>query len=412
MNQTKLRLIPALIAIAFSGSAAAAGFQLIEQNASGIGNSFAGSAVVAENASTIFYNPAGMTQLRSREVSVGMSVVKPSFNFTNNGSSGTGTFTGNGSDGGSLAFLPNAYLSWALTKDLYLGLGMGAPFGLMTEYDSTWLGSAHSIKFDIKTYNLNPSVAYRVNDWLSLGAGINYMIMEAEYVKRAATLGPLSGVLATLKADDAAWGWNVGAIFKLSDASKLGVSYRSKVKQNLEGDISASPAAFPSSAAKAALELPDIAILSLTHKLNSHWELLGDVSWTGWSSIPKVDIVAANPALNSTLDTAFEDSWRVALGANYQLNNMTKLKFGVAYDQTPVPDAAHRLVSLPDNDRTWLSLGAQWRPTKDVTLDVGGAYLFVKDTEINNVGGLGKGTVKGDYDSNVWILGAQLSMAF
>jgi long-chain fatty acid transport protein len=401
----KSRLIPALVALAFSGSASAAGFQLIEQNASGIGNAYAGSAAVAENASTIFFNPAGMTQLQAREFSLGISVVRPSFKFTDNGSI-AGLLSGNGNDGGTLAYIPNGYFSWALNKDLYFGIGFSGPFGLMTEYDSTWLGAAQSISFDIKTYNINPSIAYRVNDKLSIGFGISWMRMEAEYIKRFAD-SPVAP-LTTLTADDDSWGWNVGALFNVSPTTKVGVSYRSTVKQNLDGNLTV--AGVTSFGAKADIELPDTFIISTTQKLSDKWEMLGDISWTGWSSVPKVDIIRkADGAVVQRLDTAFNDSWRVALGANYQLNNAWKLKFGIAFDQTPVPDASHRLVSLPDNDRTWLSFGAQWKPSKEGTLDLGASYLFVKDTDINAVGAT---TVKGTYDSNVWILGAQYSRSF
>lgn len=404
------RLIPALVALAFSGSTLASGFQLIEQNASGIGNAYAGSAAVAENASTIFFNPAGMTQLQAHEYSLGISAVKPSFKFTNNGSTvpilGPVSLAGNGGDGGSMGFIPNGYLSWALNKDVYLGVGLSGPFGLMTEYDNTWLGAAQSTKFEIKTYNINPSIAYRVNDKLALGFGLNWMRMEAEYVKRAAaaTIAPM----ATLNADDDSWGWNIGALYHVSPTTKVGVSYRSQVKQNLTGTLKTSSGL--SSGAKADITLPDTLIVSVVQKLNSDWEMLGDISWTGWSSVPKVDILSS--LANQTLNTAFNDTWRIAVGANYQLNNAWKLKFGVAYDQTPVPDAAHRLVSLPDNDRTWISFGAQWKPSKEGTLDIGAAYLFVKDTDINAVSASTGTTVKGSYDSSVWVLGVQYSRSF
>ena len=158
------------MAILFSGSAWASGFQLIEQNASGLGNAYAGSAAVAENAGTIYFNPAGMTQLQPREFSVGVSLIRPSFKFSNNGSAnplafGGGTATGtDGGDAGGWNALPNGYLSWELTKDIYAGIGLGAPFGLATEYESAWFGRYQSVKFDIKTYNVNPSLAYRINE--------------------------------------------------------------------------------------------------------------------------------------------------------------------------------------------------------------------------------------------------------
>ncbi len=423
--KTIARLIPLVAAGLASGQAAAAGFQLLEQNASGIGNSYAGSAAVAENASTIFFNPAGMTQLKDREVSVGMSAVRPTFKFDNRGSSvGVLGTAGEGNDAGSWAFIPNAYMSWALTKNLYAGLGIGAPFGLVTEYDNPWLGGAQAIKFDIKTVNLNPSLAYRINDKISVGGGLSYQKMKVEYIRQATvTSAALAATTATLSADNDAWGWNVGALFTLSPTTKVGVSYRSSIKHDLKGDLSVSgpaagaSAALTTGAAKADVELPETFILSVAQTLNDKWEMLGDVSWTGWSSIPKVDIVRTSGALNGvtvqTLDTKFRDTWRFALGTNYRLNEQVKLKFGIAYDQSPVQSDQHRLVSLPDSNRTWLSTGAQIKVSKDSMVDLGAAYLRVAESHIdNNQTALGRGRVTGVYDARVWILGAQYSMAF
>lgn len=425
------RLITALLAVAFAGTASAAGFQLWEQNGSGLGNAYAGSAAVADNASTVYFNPAGMTQLRDREVSLGGALVKTNFEFTNNGSS-TGVLAGDGGNGGSLGFIPNAYMSWAVAKDLYVGLGIGAPFGLMTEYDNPWTGAAQAIKFEIKTVNVNPSIAWRANDWVSLGFGVNWQKVDAEYTRAVATLTPgLAGSTARLNLSDDAWGWNAGALFNLGPATKVGVSYRSAIKYETTGDVkvtsNGSAAANATTAAlnaggassntKASIKLPDTFILSATHKLNDRWEMLGDISWTGWSSLPKVDILRASGQLAQRLDTDFRDTWRVAVGANYALNDAWKLKMGIAYDQTPVKNAEHRLVSLPDNDRTWFTLGAQWKPSKATTVDVGGAYLYVKDADINNdqrsaVATQNRGLVKGSYEDSAWILGAQFSMAF
>ncbi|WP_068809420.1 OmpP1/FadL family transporter [Thauera phenolivorans] len=425
MRKTTLaRILPVAMLALGSGSAAAAGFQLLEQNASGIGNAYAGSAAVAENASTIYFNPAGMTQLQARELSVGLSLVRPSFKFTDQGSD-AGVLSGGAQDAGDWAALPNAYLSWSLNEDVYLGIGLGAPFGLITEYNRDWVGSAHSIKFDIKTYNINPSIAWRVNEKVSLGFGLNWQRMEAEYVRRAGIYPapiagrPLSTSFATLDADDDSWGWNVGALFSVSEATKFGVSYRSTVKHKLEGSLSVDgpvPAfnAAATSGAYADVELPDTFILSATHRLDPKWELLGDLSWTGWSSIDKVDINRSSGTLAQRLDTDFQDTWRVAVGANYQLNDAWKLKFGLAYDETPVKNAEKRLTSLPDNDRIWFSFGGQWKPTRASTLDLGAAYLYVDDTRINNGSAAdpSKGLVKGEYDSSVVILGAQYSMSF
>jgi long-chain fatty acid transport protein len=428
MKNIKSILLPALVSTAFSGSAGAAGFQLLEQNASGLGNAYAGSAAVAENASTIFYNPAGMTQLKAREYSVGITLVQPSFKFSDSGTSVGATGAGNGGDGGQLGVLPNGYLSWAYDKDLYLGISLGAPFGLMTKYSDPWLGAAQSTSFDVKTYNINPSIAYRINETVSIGGGVSWQRLEAVYKRRAGDSTLLSGVLdatpVRLGLKDEAWGWNVGALFSLSPASKLGISYRSRIKYDATGKVEASgPSStvngLGTSDAKASIELPDTFIASLTHQYSDQWEALADLSWTGWSSIPKIDVVrtsgASAGAVAQTLITDFRDSWRFAVGGNYKMRDDLKLKFGIAYDQTPVKGAATRLVSLPDNNRTWLSFGTQWKASKDSTLDVGVAYLLMKDAPIDNNQTTAfppRGRITGTYKDNCWILGAQYSASF
>jgi len=413
------RLIPALIALAFSGTAAASGFQLLEQNASGIGTAFAGSAAIADNASTIFFNPAGMTRLQAHEFSLGVAAVRPSFEFTDKGSviaPATGTSTG---DAGSWNYIPNGYMSWALNKDLYVGVGFSAPFGLNTEYDPTWVGQFQAIKFDIKTYNINPSVAYRVNDKLSVGFGINWQRMEAEYVRQAAVINALTrATRVVLDADDDSWGWNAGVLFDVSPTTRVGVSYRSTVKHTLEGTLkSTNQAVSPDVTAKADVELPDTLIFSAIQKLSDKWTMVGDLSWTGWSSVQTVPIIrtsgAAPGSTAQTLETRFRDTWRVAFGGIYHYSDKVDYKFGIAYDQTPVKSTQLRLVSLPDNDRVWFSAGAQWKFSKEAKLDLGAAYLYVRDTDIdNNQIAAGRGRVIGTYDSNVWIFGAQYSRSF
>ena len=437
-----LRLIPALLAVAFSGTASASGFQLMgEQSASSLGNAGAGSAAVAENASTIYYNPAGMTELGRGSVSAGLVAVRTNFEFSNDGSITPG-LTGDGGNGGNWGVVPNAYGSWQLAKDWYIGLGIGAPFGLKTKYDEPWIGSAHSNEFDIKTININPSIAWRAADWVSLGAGVNWQRIDATYKRAAgvaasprvtncAAVPPTSPLFPAavpcqsgvkLEMDDDAWGWNVGALFKPAAQTKIGVSYRSKIKYTANGDVSVSgPSpvvnAGGSSNVKADIDVPDTFILSLSQGIGDKWEVLADVSWTGWSSIPYLDIVRTSGRLSGqtaqTLNTKFDDAWRFALGANYKLDEAWKLRFGIAYDQTPVPSAQYRLVSLPDNDRTWFSAGFQWKPAKDMALDVGAAYLYLRDSDINNdLRAEGKGLVKGTYDASGWLIGTQFSMFF
>ena len=250
---------------------------------------------------------------------------------------------------------------------------------------------------------------------------MNWQRVEAEYIRTVGTGSTLSGATAVFPAstvkltlDDDSWGWNAGALFKLAPATKLGVSYRSAIKYDTTGKTettgpSAALNAGGSVNTKASIKMPDSLILSLVQGVGDRVELLGDVSWTGWSSIPKVDIVrtsgAASGTIAQTLETEFRDTWRFAVGANYKLDEAFKLKFGLAYDQTPV------------KNRTWFSAGVQWKPSKTTALDVGAAYLYVKDTQINNDQRStdqtkNRGLVKGTYEDSAFLLGAQFSMAF
>jgi len=439
-----MKWIPALLMAVSSGSAVSSGFQLLEQG-SGLGNAYAGSAAKSSDASTIYFNPAGMTQLQAREFSGGITAVRPSFEFSDKGST-TGAFTkaSDGGDAGSWGFPPNAYLSWAVNRDFYLGLGINAPFGLATKYDDPWKGSAHSNEFDIKTININPSAAYRVNEMFSIGGGVSWQRIEADYYRQVAVTPTFNfptqkGVLALspaqvqahLNIDDDAWGWNLGMLFTPSPSTKVGVAYRSAIQYHTTGTakLSGDPTTVAflnsqggTSDVKADLKVPDTLIVSATQKLSDRWEMLGDISWTGWSSIKDIAItrtsgVAANTPAQSPIEADFRNTYRVALGANYLYSDTIKLMFGLAYDQSPVKGSSTRLTSLPDNNRTWFSLGAQWKPAKEQTLELGAAYLYIPSTAINNNQTTANpftnhGTVTGDYSSSVWILGAQYSIAF
>lgn len=434
----RLRTLPAaLLGLLGCSLAQAAGFQLLEQNASGIGNAYAGSAAIADNASTIFFNPAGMTELRERELSLGGSLVDLSAEFTNKGSQvqflgGAGS----GGDAGGRALIPNAYLSWKLGERLWGGLGISAPFGLRTEYDP-WVGSAHAIHFDVRTVNINPSLAFKVNETLSLGAGLNYQKLRADYLRTITTLPigglPLNASTVLFKGDDWSWGWNVGALYKPTPDTRLGISYRSAIKHTVSGSLTttapagAGPAvaAIGNSDAYTRIKLPETLIVSAAQRVNPQWEALADVSWTRWNSIQDVNLVRSNavalPTSPSglaggtaqTLEAKFRNSWRVALGANFRWNDAWTFKGGLAHDRTPVRGPATTLVSLPDANRTWLTLGAQWRPTNDDRVDFGLARIFIKDADIDNdQTAAGRGRVTGTYESDLWLFGLQYSRAF
>lgn len=398
MKTMTMRSLPALLALAFSSAASAAAFQLWEQNASGLGVAYAGSAAVADNAGTVFFNPAGLTQLSGIQLSAGVAGVRPSYRFANQGSSGALLGSGNGGDAGSWAAVPNVYLAARLAPDWSLGLGISVPFGLATEYDANWLGRTQAIKSEIRTVNYNPSLAYRVNESVSLGLGINYQTIDAEM----SSYTP-AGVYR-VKGDDAAWGWNAGALFTLSPAMRLGVSYRSAIDYRLSGTRSLGAS---STAATADIKLPDTFILSVWQQVSDRWEAMGDWSYTRWSTIDKLQI-------RSNFGTEVEpfnygNSWRIAWGAAYKATDAVKLKFGIAYDRTPVQDG-FRTARVPDNDRLWLSLGGRWNGGIYGVVDLGYSYLYARDPGIeqNKLGT----TLRGEYDASAHILGIQYSVGF
>ncbi len=407
---------------AMAGQASASGFQLMEQNASGLGNAYAGQAAAAENASTIFFNPAGMTRLQGRQVSGAINLIRPSSEFTNSGTStapaGLPSPGGNGGDAGDWAAVPNLYMSWQIDPKWWVGVGVSVPFGLATEYDNGWFGRFQSQKAEIKTIDINPSVAYKLNDVVSLGGGISFQRAQVK-IDRSAFVG--IETLSNLKLEDDSIGFNLGAMFSISPATRIGLSYRSAIEHDLTG--TARVTGVGSAPISTSAELPDTLAWGISHQLDSKWQLLGDITFSKWSNIKQVPIrtTAASPLgpsgrLLDTFAFEFKDTYRIGIGANYQMRNDFMLKLGVAYDKSPVTDQ-HRTVTLPDNDRTWLAIGGKYQASKQMTLDFGYAYLFIKDAPINSRKGVVaapfQGNVVGNYeDPSVHILSAQITYSF
>lgn len=385
----------------------AAGFALVEQNVSGLGNAYAGQAASAQDASTIFFNPAGMTLLPDRQLVVAGHLIKPSAEFT-----GTAFITvppvtlsgGNGGDAGDLAFVPNAYFAYRVSPDIHLGVGMNAPFGLKTEYDSTWKGRTQAIKSELKTININPAIAWKASESLSLGAGLNIQYIEATLSNSANGAG-----VATVHGDDYGWGFNVGLLWQPTTATRVGLAYRSDIEYTLDGDVDFSVVTALNGDVTAETTLPDSASLSLFHKMSPKWDLLVDVSWTDWSDFKELRIVRNGGVLLGVTEENWDDSYRYSVGANYHLDDKLTLRGGLAYDETPVSDA-FRTARIPDESRTWLAFGAQYRLSAQSVIDVGYAHLFIEDARIDKTeSGV---TLSGNYESSVDILSAQYTLNF
>jgi long-chain fatty acid transport protein len=286
-------------------------------------------------------------------------------------------------------------------------------------------------------------VAWKINNAVSVGAGLNAQRLSAELsnavsyraVALASGIGAIiagtpagSEGVATVEGDDWGWGWNAGVVVNFSPATRLGVSYRSRIEYSLDGDVTfgnrpAALGAVPQVAdgsVTADIELPDTFSLALSHQADPRLQLLADWTWTGWDSIQDLTIVrTSGPLAGQTLTSTalrFKNSWRAGLGANYQLNPAWKLRAGAAYDTTPVQDE-FRTPRLPDADRTWLAVGAQWHFAPQAALDFGYAYLFIKDASTNlpnqeTAASAPRGSLVGNYEANAQILSAQIRWSF
>lgn len=405
-------------------AANAAGFALIEQSASGMGNAFAGGSAIAEDASTIYFNPAGMTYIEGTQLVGALHLIKPTAEFNNNGSIAGGgrPLGGSGGDAGDLAFVPNAYFKIDYSDNIKLGIGVNAPFGLKTEYDNGWIGRFQALKSEVKTVNINPAIAFKVNDQLSLGFGVSAMWAQAT-LTRALNLGAAESDVH-IKGEDWGYGYNFGAIFQATPDTRIGMAYRSKIDQHLEGEskspftgLNALPNRTPNADVTASISLPENLSVSAFSRVNDTWDVMGDVTWTHWSRFKELKILRANGSVLALTPENWENTMRYSVGVNYHYSDTIKLRAGLAYDEEAINDQ-FRTARIPGNDRKWLSLGAGWQVTPASKLDVGYSHLFISSAKIDDnqtvpvVLPPGNGRLTGSYDGSVDILSMQFTHNF
>lgn len=442
------------IAILLAGAVHASGFALIEQSVSSMGTAYANGSSGMDDASTIFFNPASMSRLEGNNVSGGLHVLRSSTDFSGKGFYNPsnsainlvglgGVSTGNNrhDDIGLTAAVPHGGFSHQLNENMWLGLSINAPFGLKTHYDNDWVGRYHAIKSELKTVNINPSLAYEINDKASVGIGVSALYADGKLTN--AVDGGLSTLLvggvppgsppffwvpgsstldskAKLTGDDWGYGWNAGILLEPGPATRIGLAYRSKIDLTLKGDARITgPVVDFTTNAKLDVTLPSSLSLSGQHALNSKWTLLADVTWTKWNELEELR-VKLNNGSQSVTPLEWDNSIRVALGASYQYNPAWLLRTGVAYDQSPVPSDNVRTPRVPDADRYWLSFGANYRYSEALSFDFGYAHLFVDDPDITSADAYdpttGQSTgfhkLDGSYDAAVDIFSAQVNWKF
>lgn len=394
-----------------AGNAHAAGFALKEQSAAALGNAFAGATAGAEDVTYMFFNPAGLTRHEDNQAALALSYIIPQ-GETNNAAGTIGVTPAGGSassgDAADDALVPAAYGMWSLSPDLKLAVGVNVPFGLTTDYDQTWAGRYHAVESSITAININPAVAYRVNETVSLGFGLQIQYADIT-LSNMVPVAPLTDALFEVEGDDWAFGFNVGALFELSEATRIGVAYRSQIKQEISGTATLGAG---STSADADLTTPDSASVGVHHDLNDQWAVMGEVGWTGWSSFDEIRVVmGSNIGLGTVVVTPedWDDVWFGAIGATWKPNGNWTLRGGLAFDQSPIP-AARRTPRLTGEDRIWIALGAQFQPSPNFTIDAGYAHLFVDDVSLDVTNGIGNFTAT--YENSVDILTVQGVLRF
>lgn len=406
-------------ALCLSTTGFASGFALIDNSASGLGQAYAGAAAVAEDPSTVFFNPAGMMYLEGTQATAGMHIIKSDAEFNDKGSTDLTAFGvpqgSDGSNAGDTFYVPNFYYVRDFGEKYKIGLGVNAPFGLGTDYDDDWMGRYTSTSSEVKSINFNPAIAFRASEKLSIGLGMNIQYMEAT-LENNIYLGPATpDGESKLNGDSWELGFNGGFIYEILPTTRIGVHYRSEMSHTLEGDVKITlPVSITKIDAHADLKTPSTFSISLTHDINNRLTLLGDVTHTKWSNFEELRVTSdASGAVLSLVEEEWDDSYRVSLGMKYQYNNQWILRTGIAHDETPIDDD-YRTSRIPGDDRTWLSFGASYSPNSNLTIDVGYAHLWVEDAKIDEEYDIGpfSGNLRGDFDSSVDILSAQATWKF
>lgn len=407
-----------------AGGANAAAFQLAEVSTSGLGRAYAGEAAIADNASVVATNPALMSLFKTAQFSTGGVYIDSRINMNGDvASSITSTMTiaknGSASQRNVVpgAFVPNLYFVAPVNDKFALGAGMNVNFGLKSEYDDSYDAGVFGGKTDLSAINLNLSGAYRVTEGLSLGLGVNAVYAKAQVERNAGIIAGAAKMsqnafnvgseedkeipkyltsqdksVVSLQ-DRAAWGfgWNAGVMYQFNEANRIGLAYHSKVDIDFTDRTATSLGAGVIKAGKTGnltLTLPDYLELSGFHQLTDKLAVHYSYKYTHWSRLTKLNANFEDGKKAFDKELQYSNNSRVALGASYDLYEKLTLRAGIAYDQAA--SRHQRSAAIPDTDRTWYSLGATYKFTPNLSVDLGYAYLKGKKVHFKEVETIGK----------------------
>ena len=443
----KLTLAAAITAV-FASQAHAGGYQINEQSVSGQGYGHAGRSSNVHDATIVYGTPAGMSFLDRAQVTAGGTYLNVNTDLSNvqatrnidsgvalggapNGSQiPAGTIPG-GNDGDMVpgTFIPFAFYAQPVTDQLAFGFGVYAPFGSKTDYEDDFQGRYFGDYTEVTVVSAQPTVSYRFNDQWSVGAGVTYNQVEGELRRQlpsGTSFDPAADIDSRVDGEDEAWGYNLGVIYRPVPETTLGLTYRSKVDYELEGNFSATDPlgnVVRSDTANLDLTTPETVNFSLTQQMTDRLKLMFGASWVRWSHFDEIRVVNDQGGPITDEPQNYENAWAFASGGEYQLTPTLALRAGVTLDFTPTNDE-DRSVRIPSDDRRIFSLGAGWSPTPDLTIDVAYSYLTERGTFVEQdrsdllasaaTGGtpVGGASYAADYKNEAHGFGAQLPYRF
>ncbi|WP_040977146.1 porin [Necropsobacter massiliensis] len=458
MTKTRIftKTLLASLLLTAAGGASAAAFQLAEISTVGLGRAYAGEAAMADNASVVATNPALMSLFKTNQFSVGGIYVDSKIRMSGDvvaKMEGLGTIAEGNADNGDVvpgSLIPNLYFVAPVNDKFAIGGGMNVNFGLKSKYDDDYDAGVFGGKTELSAVNLNLSGSYRVSQGLSVGAGVNAVYARAKVERRAGILDtaldsaaiviPASGQYAALAKkvsvisdgiekstvvtrleDKNAWafGWNVGALYEFNADNRIGIAYHSKLDIDFKDNTASSylPIGIQDYVGEGGLilHLPSYLEISGFHQLTERFAVHYSYKYSKWSRLKNLHATYNNGQLAFHKDEEYDDNSRIALGATYDVNDDLTLRAGIAYDEaaalTPYASAA-----IPDTNRTWYSVGATYRFTPNLSVDVGFAHLRGKKLNFTEKQSLAGGlvTVEANYHSKATanLYGLNLNYSF
>ncbi|MGH8171913.1 MAG: OmpP1/FadL family transporter [Rhodanobacteraceae bacterium] len=427
-----LAALPLALVAALAGhDVHAAGFQLKENSAEGLGRSFAGSAAAPGDCSVVVNNPAAMSEMKTGCVQGDVTAIQFKTNFHGGGEDflGQPLTGGDGGDGGLVQPVPAMYYIQPVGEQWTIGASFTVPFGFSTEYDDAWVGRYEGLKSKLESLALTFSASYQISDEFSLGGSLIAQRTSAELSQAidfgTILAGPTNGALlpqeadgfGSLKGDDWGYGFGLGLLWKPSPNDNVGINFHSQIDHTIEGDgkflvpsniLPLLGGAFVNSDGQADFDTPAFANLSWWHTVDANWSFGADLGYTHWSSFKKLVVDYSNPVQpNSTSVFDWKDTWFGSIGGDYRVDDRWTIRAGAAIDQTPTRDST-RTPRVPDGMRTWLSFGVGYKSSENLKFEAGYAHLWVEDGSIEHTSATFS-TLVGDFESssNLFAISAQ-----